>query len=307
MRTTVDFGKVNLPDFIIVGAAKSGTSSLHHYLNEHPEVFMPWHKETWFFHLIDNPNKVILERFPYLPTNFLSYAGLFHGAGPSQVCGEATPSYLYYHDLTIRNIKKLHPCWEELKIIIILREPIDKVISHYKFVHTLGLDPENLRLKDALVQEARRIKDNKCLLDLFYVDNTLYYKQVKSYLDNFRNVKIFLYDELRDNPSKVVEELYNYVGVDSSFRPVSLANVYNKSNDKLIPRNELAGKVMQQMKKFNKLAPPLIKTAVKKLFLKREQIDPQTLDHLKNAFREDVEKLSKIITKDLSHWISRYK
>lgn len=306
MKVESDFGKVNMPDFMIVGAGKSGTSSLHHYLNEHPDVYMPWHKETWFFHLKDNPNKSILKIAPYLPTNFLTYLGLYIEAKENQICGEATPSYLYYYESTIKNIKRYHPEWRKLKIIIILREPISKVISHYKFVHTKNLDPDKLNLEDALSKEEQRKQENNVLPDLFYIDNTLYYKQVKAYLDTFPNTKIFLYDELKKNPEELISNLYDFVGVDSTFKPLSLGKKFNPSNKKLIPKNKFSKYLANYMNRFSYLIPPILKNKIDKILYKEEIINSKTINFLKNAFKKDLINLQKIIDKDISHWISKY-
>ncbi len=109
------------------------------------------------------PNRTVLKVSPNLPTNWLTYLGLFHDCQENQICGEATPSYLYYHDRTIKNIKALHPEWQKLKIIIILREPIDKIKSHYRFIQKYNLDPDNLSLLDSILQEDERKKKNRLI------------------------------------------------------------------------------------------------------------------------------------------------
>lgn len=306
MKKKLEKNDVNFPDFMIVGAAKSGTTSLDVYLKEHPDIFMPWFKETWFFHLVDNPNKAILKIYPFLPTNILTYLGLYADAQPNQVCGEATPSYLYYHDLTIKNIKKYHPNWQNLKIIIILREPIDKVISHYKFVRKGNLDPKKLTLPEALKAEKERMAENKVLLDLFYIDNTLYYEQVKAYQDNFDNVKIFLYEDLKNNPKRLIKELYEYLEVDSTFVPKTLGERFNPSNNVMIPRNKVYKYLINREQKIIKFIPEYFFKKIKYLLLKEEKIEVKTIEYLKKAFKEDVIKLQGIIDNDISHWIKKY-
>ncbi len=306
MKLPFNSKDVNFPDFMIVGAAKSGTTSLDAYLKEHPDVFMPWFKETWFFHLVDNPNKAILKIYPFLPTNILSYLGLFADAKTNQVCGEATPSYLYYHDLTIANIKKYHPNYQKLKIVIILREPIDKVISHYKFARKGNLDPKKLSLLDALRVEKERMEKNKVLPDLFYTDNTMYYKQVKAYQDNFKNVKIFLYEELKENPKKLIKELYDYIGVNNSFIPNTLGKRFNPSKNVMIPRNKGAKYIINREQKALKFIPQFFFDKIKPLLLKEEKIDPKAIEMLKTKFKQDVINLQSIIDRDISHWIKKY-
>ncbi|MEO0627965.1 MAG: sulfotransferase, partial [Bacteroidota bacterium] len=144
------------PSFLIVGAPKCGTTSVHKYLTQNPSLFLPHVKETWFFCGHNNLNQTIYELHPYLPRTWLEYLDLFQDATEEQVCGEVTPSYMFYHELVIKNIYQFYPSPEELKIIFILREPISKVISHYKYVVKNNLDPEALTLWESLKQEKVR-------------------------------------------------------------------------------------------------------------------------------------------------------
>jgi hypothetical protein len=306
MEVNLETDCIKMPDFLIVGAAKSGTTSLFHYLNEHPEIFMPKLKETWFFHLKDNPNKAILDLTPHLPINLLSYAGLFQEADKGQVCGEASPSYLYYHQLTIENIKKYYKDWKRLKIIIILREPIEKVISHFNYVSNLKLDPDKLSLKESLLKEKERIKDNQYLPDLFYVDNTLYYNQVLDYKNNFPNLKIYLYDELKEDPLMVVKDLYQFLNVDTGFNPNTIQRKYNASDPYIVPRNKLFKYAIRKRDRYWHWIPPALIQKTSAVLNKKHTLDEETLTFLKDAFKQDVLKLQTIIDKDISHWISKY-
>lgn len=295
---------INLPDFMIVGTAKSGTTSIHHYLKAHPDIFLPEVKETWFFHLIDNPNKVILDLMPSLPTSFLAYVSLFEEAKPAQKCGEITPSYLHYYDWTIKNIKQYHPDWQKLKIIIILREPVEKIISHYNYVHRRQLDPDNLSLLEALKQEEERMKTNTYIPDVFYVDNTRYYKQVKAYLDNFEQVKIFLYDDLKKDQEKFMQELYEFIEV----KPIAYtpARRYNKSKPRKIATNPLAAMIVNNRKYFRPFVPKAFRKKLDGVLRKEEQIEPEAITYLQGIFKEEVQQLENLIGKDLSKWLAKY-
>lgn len=294
----------NLPDFLVVGTAKSGTTSLHHYLQAHPDIFLPEVKETWFFHLIDNPNKVILDLMPSLPTNFISYLSLFAEAKPNQICGEITPSYLHYYDLTIKNIKKYHPNWEKLKIIIILREPVEKIISHYNYVHRRKLDPDQLSLLEALDREEDRMKTHTYIPDVFYVDNTRYYEQTKAYLDTFEQVKIFLYDDLKANPQQFMKDVYEFIEVE----PIPLAENrrYNRSSSRKVPANKLAANILKYKNVLNPYLPMGVKKRLASMLKKDETIEIAAIERLNKIFKEEVEKLQLLINRDLSHWLQKY-
>lgn len=297
--------ETNWPDFMIVGAGKSGTTSLYRYLAEHEDIFMPHMKETWFFHLIDNENKEILNFLPNVPTNLLSYLGLFADAQDGQKCGDVTPSYLYYHDLAIPNIKEYHPAPEELRIIVILREPISKIISQYNFVHLHGLDPEKLNFADSIKFEKERRLKNQTLADLFYVHTTLYYNSLKAYFDNFNHVKILLYDDLVDKPLELIRDLYEFIGVDSSHTPDSLGRKFNNSVRKEVPKNMFSKLILENRGAAFKFLPTNLKSKVKERFLKNE-FEGETIDHLKKVFKPEVEKLQTLIKLDLSQWLKKY-
>ena len=234
----------NYVDFLVVGAAKAGTSSLFHYLKSHPEVFLTEQKELLFWHLISNPNKTQSEYMNFFINSIDEYLSFFEDSKESQICGDITPSYLYYHDYVIKNLQKHHPKWQDVKIIIILREPVDKVISHYKFLLS-GIGANEKSLEDTLAKEKKRLKENKILPDYFLIDNTLYYKQVKAFMDNFRNIKILLYDDLKENPIPFINEICSFLGI-SHFKDKTIVNKkHNVSKVRYIPKYKLPNKLFQ--------------------------------------------------------------
>ena len=146
--------KNNLPNFLIVGAAKSGTSSLHNYLNQHPEIFMPSYKdglnvkEPQF--LIKNKVK---DRLHFGIWSWQEYKALFDDATKFKAIGESSVFYLYYYKEAIKNIKfRLD---DNIKIIILLRNPIDRAYSAFQHV-SRGLK-ENLSFEEALQIEENRL------------------------------------------------------------------------------------------------------------------------------------------------------
>ena len=123
-----------MPDFLIVGAAKSATSSLHNYLEQHPQIKMASLKESWFFSFYKNPPEYAS---PGKLSNLISepdeYLKLYDGAKNDQILGDACPSYLYTYDDTISNIRQLYSeeALSNLKIVISLREPVSRAYSQY--------------------------------------------------------------------------------------------------------------------------------------------------------------------------------
>jgi len=291
------------PDFIIVGAAKSGTSSLHRYLNVHPDIFMPKLKELNFFHAYGQENTPIWERFPEMPTNEMAYASHFYEAKDNQIKGEASPSYLIYYKRTIDNIKKFYKGRKEPKIVIILREPIDKIWSHFRFNRMYKLDPDNLSLEAALEIEKKRLKNPTYLPDVHYIYNTQYLQQVKAYLENFKEVKVFLFDDLNENPTQLITEIQDFIGVERQL-PENAGKKYNKSNVIKVPSNNAVAWAMKTG--LTRLKFPF-KEQLKSKFLKKETMSISVQKKLIEIFKPEVEELQVLLNRDLSTWLLKYK
>ena len=309
----------NYPDFLIVGAAKSGTTSLWKYFSEHPGIFMPKdRKELNYLHLRGNESKReiinhLKKRGVVLPRSTSDYLDCFKNRTTSQVCGESTPSYLYYYEDTINNIKSIFPNWEKLKIIIILREPIDKIWSHYKFVNMYHLDPDKFNLEKSISYENSRLNDPKrnYLPDLFYVDNTSYYHQVKAYIDNFKYTKVVLLDDLTIKPKEVLKSLYSFLNIDY-FEPNNLSEKFNKSRPIYERKKNLTTFFVFLIPRrlrviFLKMIPKtLLKSAFKTIFKLSKEMPLKTQKKLAPYFKNEITKLDSIIDNDLSDWISKY-
>lgn len=295
--------KIDKPDFLIVGAAKSGTSSLHYYLQEHPQIYLHDFKELNFWHLYGHENKrAILKRVQYLPTTPEAYVELFNNASSGQMIGDISPSYLYYYEDTICNIKSLHKNWEDIKIIIILREPIEKIWSHYCFVKQERLDPDQLSLWSSLLSESERRCNTSYLPDLFYVDNTRYYMQVKAYLENFKHVKIVLYDDFKKDTRRIIDEVTKFIGVDD-FKYKNINKKYNISAPPKEERNwvrAIRGSIL------SKIFPVHFKDYLIDLLKKEKKLTRREVKYLKKVFIPEIEALEDLINKDLSPWLKKY-
>jgi len=305
MECIVDNQKYNLPDFLIVGAAKSGTSSLHFYLSEHKQVIMPEKiKELNFWHTYGHHDKrAILDFYPEMPRNIDDYVSFFKEKHHNELLGEISPSYIIYYEDTVNNLQSFYEeKAKKLKIVIILREPIDKIWSHYKFVKMYGLDPDNLSLKESILKEEERKKNNSLLPDLFYIDNTRYYKQVKYYLDNFEQVKILLYDELKKDTQSVLNEICDFLGIEH-FTPENLNKKFNPS--RTIIKRTKAAKLATKFH-INKLISKNWKRKYRQLIYREEKMPESVHKTLKKVFKEEITKLNEIIDKDLSHWLKLY-
>tara|TARA_B100001142_G_scaffold329042_1_gene390902 strand:+ start:1420 stop:2313 length:894 start_codon:yes stop_codon:yes gene_type:complete len=295
--------KENLPNFLIVGAAKSGTSSLHNYLNQHPEIFMPSYKdgvnvkEPQF--LIKNKVK---DRLHFGIWGWQEYKALFDDATKFKAIGESSVFYLYYYKEAIKNIK--FRLGDNVKIIILLRNPIDRAYSAFQHV-SRGLK-ENLSFEEALQIEENRLNKEPFLTPMvMYKDMGLYYNMVKAYSESFKNVHIILYEDFVNRTDNVLKEVFKFLDVDTRILVDSskkynvggkrwksnwLKNIFQKDNfiKKLVPKN-IRSRVREKLVNLstNKVAP----------------MNKHTKESLKIFFKEDISNLSKLLGEDLNSWI----
>jgi len=301
------------PDFLIVGAAKSGTSSLHSYLSKHPDIYMPKkRKELYFWHVATNSNRSIIDHDGEgnIPTRLDEYLEYFDDAQEGQIMGEACPSYLYFRDHVLQNLQLHHTNWKNVKIIIILREPVSRIVSQYRFVCKKRLDPEFLSFSDSLKVEAGRVKRNELLPDLFYTEVSKYAEQVEFYQKNFNNVHVCLYDELKENPRSLLDNLCNFLEVDGSKLPEFDFEVVNSSSGAKKLKHPL---IVQKARRVGRLSlfwlPERFKVSLREKFegaLSEPVVIPDNeVTQLNRSFRTEIEKLQQVLGKDLGMWIRK--
>ena len=278
----------------IVGAPKAGTTSLYHYLNEHPEVFMSREKETDFFSCEELEELSTYYKSKCVP-NLEAYNLQFKGAVKEKIFGEGSVSYLYYPKVPLK-IKEYNP---DSKIIIMLRHPVDRAYSHYLMDYRLGLI--NVSFEDVM---KNGLGSNK----VFYqqcIELGLYYNQVKRYLDVFgeNNVHFIEYESFKRNTSEEVRNVFKFIDVDSEFSP-KMNRVHNRFS---IPSNKYLRKLYAQVWLRKLLAfvfPNRVVEKVKRVFFKQEK--PHLPSKLRRALLEvyskDISNLEKLLNLDLSSW-----
>lgn len=190
-----------LPEVLIAGAQKSGTTTLHHALRRHPSVFLP-----------DQPQEI---HFFDDDVNYAKglewYARFFKHASSSQVVAQTSPRYIYDPAAPAR----IHKDMPSARLIFILRNPVDRAYSHYALSLRYGI--ESLPFDAALQRERERLPVNETYRRFFsYIDRGLYASQ----LERFRKVfprdqmKVLTTERLKADPSGVIRECYEFVGVD---------------------------------------------------------------------------------------------
>lgn len=238
---------MTMPNFFVVGAQKAGTTSLYHYLDQHPEIFMSPVKEPLFFsHEMDpsgNARRLGFRR-PVLPrnprfANVEEYRRLFDGVDGEKAVGEASPLYIYAPG-TAERIRRYVP---GARIVAILRNPADRAYSAFLYALRIGVEPLT-DFAEALRAEKRRIGDNWHYV-YRYRDRGCYYEQVRAYYDVFGpdRVGIWLYEDMKHDPQGVSASVFRFLGVDDAFVP-DTSLIHNPAS---IPKNGVSRTVIRGM------------------------------------------------------------
>ncbi len=288
--------KIHPPNFFVVGAGKSGTSSLYYYLDQHPDIFMAHVKEPNFFSAAEIRGQKYHYRKIKLIENLDEYLNLFAKADSEKAIGDVSPSYLFRKSAA-GNIFNFNPA---AKIIMILRNPVTRAYSDY--LMDLGGGHYDNSFEDMVF---RRI--NVPQADIYYqiVERGFYYEQVKRYIDLFgkERVKIFLFENLKVDALQVVKTIFAFLGVDSSVKiDVSLKiNPYKspKGIVKLIYYNQMTRSLTKN------LLPNSLKDIIMKYFFitAKPAMDTDTATYLTNIFRKDILHLQELIDQDLEPWL----
>jgi hypothetical protein len=309
MKTEINGRVVKLPDFLIVGAARSGTTSLYNYLGQHPEIFLPDIKEPGFFAFSEKPTHFPKHPGVKIVWKFEDYLRLFDPVGEGQVSGEASTFYLYFYEETIKNIKQYVHGWQDMKIIILLRNPVERAFSTHTLFRLAGL--EHLKFENTI--ERKVLQDrmaNGWNPAVDYIGYGFYYKQVEAYLKTFSNTKIFLFEDIKTNARDVTRDIFRLVGVDDSFVP----DMSEKHNVSGAPRFKVLHKLLRKPELISSVVPfirmliPLEKrinivNKIERKNLKRIEMQEVTRRYLTNLYREDILKLQRLIGRNLSSWL----
>ncbi len=220
---------IRLPDFLVLGVPKAGTTSLYEYLREHPDIFLPKRKELHYF-TVDELRKRTAgpgdrDAVRELPATKAAYREHFTGVSGEKRVGEVSPSYFYHIDSIAPRLRE--ELGDGIQVVVVLRDPVSRAISNYK--HQLRLGYESEPLARAVALEPERAASGYG--DFWqYSGHSLYADKVRSILDQFprEKIRIILFEDLVSNPEKTLRELYEFLEVDASFVPDSIAQKFNE-------------------------------------------------------------------------------
>jgi hypothetical protein len=284
-------------DFFIVGAPKAGTTSLYHYLSEHPQVEMSSQKEPDYF-----SDKAINEQGMYYDKNRINtldkYESLFVQK-ESVVYGEASVSYLFYENVA-EDIKKYNP---NAKIIIMLRNPIERAFSHYLMDYRLGLISDSF---ENIIAKKSKHK-NAHLFYQQYIKVSKYAKQIQRYLDFFEKENILFvdYEDFKKNGSEIVFQVYDFLNISTEFG----ANINTKYNAFKMPKNNGIRFIYSFVflrKILTYLLPKYLVNNISVFLFKvdrKPELSMETRSLLIKIFKDDIKKLEEILSNDYLKWI----
>lgn len=273
-----------LPTFLIIGAMKSGTTSLYAYLKDHPDIGMPLNKEPNFF----SDEKLWARGIGW-------YAELFDSMKGKKAIGEASVSYTkypYYAGVPQRIAATI----PKVKLIYVLRNPIERIYSHY--LHNVFSGIEDEPLEEALASKP------------LYIQASQYYMQLDQYLQVFEKeqISVLLLDDLQKNPQEFIKGVFDFISVDSSFTPKNIKDIMHKSSSKRGADNVLM-KMLRKTNLYhsaNEYFPSGIKKMAGYLLKKRiEKPAPMSIEThamLVSRLRDDISRLSEYLQRDLSKW-----
>jgi hypothetical protein len=290
-----------MPNALLIGAAKAGTTTLHAYLDRHPSVFCCPGKEAHFFD--DDAN--------YRRGLDAYVRDYFSGAGDCATRIDATPAYLSNAAVVAPRVAEAYRELPLPQLVCILRDPVQRAWSHYLHMRRLGKEPESFEV--ALDLEAERIAD-RGLSDWYgYFSDGQYAKHLRVWLEFFprEKIKILFTDDLRRNRAALYRELCDFLGVDfvadtdvgrknsaSVARHVWLASLVNRRYPaKTALKAILPYRVHQFMKKtvnrWNRR--PMDQEAA-------PELDERVARELRARYEPDVADLEKLTGRSLSSW-----
>ncbi|MFW6174035.1 MAG: sulfotransferase family protein [Elusimicrobiota bacterium] len=292
-------------DFIGIGAPRCATTWIFECLKEHPEICGSSKKEIHFF---DKPHRFRKGKG--------YYASFFEHCSDRKLWGEYTPSYLHYKKAPSR----MYNYFPDAKLLVSLRNPVERAYSHYR---RGKINKSRLGHYDNFREAVER--------DPVVVEKGFYFKQLKRYYKYFpqENILIQFYKDLKKNPKNFIQNIYDFLGVESvDFTPSSLNSKQGTTGGKLYDyKLPLFNDILWSV--WNRITPPdrygvlprfLKKAGVRDLgkFIlkwnkkcknkvenkpsKVDNIDQSTRRYLYGVYSDDIVKLENFINKDLSHW-----
>jgi hypothetical protein len=288
---------MTLPNFIIIGVAKGGTTSLYHYLDQHPQVFMSPIKETNFFACEEGrtesqTGEMHPPHAPYYRAKTLKeYEALFAGVTNEIAIGEASPRYFGCPTTP----QRIRDCLPDVKLVASLRNPADRAFSG--FLMRVRKGRAALDIPQRLTTESHHVQEG------------FYYNQLKRYFDVFPKdqIKICLFEDFKEDPAQVVQDLFKFLGVDTNYA----LDTSVRHNPGAIPRSRLLNRLFYHpalISMAKSILPESVQGLAKRVTQQNLKSPPEFPASLRaellRLYRTDILKLQELLDRDLSIWFN---
>ena len=269
--------KLKGPSFVGIGAQRAGTSWLYNCLIEHPEIFMP-QKEVHYFDKL------------YKTHDIDWYTNLFSDADIKQISGEITPDYLYHQD----TIKEIHHNFPNTKLIIILRNPIERSYSAFNLFKSHG------RFKNMTFEEALKAEP-------FLLEQSLYCKQLENVYRYFNKEQVLIkfYEHISGAPLEFYQSVCDFLRIDKHFIPGSLKIIKNSSAMSSAQGKFNIPSIQKKIdnsifkKSFNAFKKTTLANTIKR---RLASINIDVDSSIEDTVLKDIKSLESILKISLKHW-----
>lgn len=276
-----------LPNFLIIGSAKSGTTTLYSVLSQHPDIFLSPLKEPYFFSEFKPSGASVC--------SIDAYRSLFRGHTAQPLIGEASAGYLYSRTAPERIAQTLG---NGVKLVAILRHPVDRAYSMYW--HRRRDAEEPLSFPDAIRAEPGRIREG-WQLGWHYIEMGHYRRQIENFLKFFdkARLKVLCFDDLVADPDRTFREVTDFLGVS----PLEAVREEPNKNANYVIRHASVERLIRRSTEIlpgslRRAIPSRLRTSIKhglrKVNTSRagyEPLEPGLRAELTEQFREDIEYL----------------
>lgn len=298
---------MTLPNFLVIGAGRSGTTSLHHYLGQHPEIFVSPVKAPSHFYCrdlerIDDPYVRLVVRNYFVP-DARSYEALFDGVREEKAIGEVSPVYLASRRVAPGIAREL----PEVRLIAILRNPVDRAWARF-----VGRRRDGLEQRAEFGEVVRQELEDPLVRDEAagtYLASGCVHHFLEPYFELFgpRRIRVHLFEDFVESPLGVVSDLFDFLGVESRFEP-DLEQRHNRSGGSIrnpVLRRLWTGSVLWRARLRPHL-PVRLRNSVFRLVtrdLVAPRLEPELRAQLTELFRDDTLRLQELLGRDLTHWL----
>lgn len=279
---------MTMPNFLVLGAAKCGTTSMYHYLSQHPQIYMSPLKETNYLAYEGH------DSYRFQITTIDAYQALFDGATDEIAVGDSSPIYLS-SSIAAGRVRELIP---EAKLIAIIRNPVDRAFSDYAM---------HVRQRGATSNVREAFADK----DAVYVQGGFYHARLKRYFEVFERdqIRVYVFEQFRSDPGSVLRDVFGFLGVSDEFLP-DTSTGHNKGS---FPKSRPVNNLIRLLKRptVQRYVSPFTPAFLRRSFSRLRQLNGGPLPEfpsdiraeLAHLYSDEVLRVEDLTGCDLSHWL----